>query len=198
MKEEKLRGGSFLDYQNQAPRDFSTRTKSHTMSIKRTYRSGPSFSLFSDGFEDDSISLELNGCEFCATEWSVSVKIPISVWEYIRDVSPVDLSLAKLSDKDLRRLVAKQHKKHERVPKDDSILASLACSVWGEGTPAQKIQNAMSWYKKERDKQKKILVEIDALRSHAKSAAVSMRQSGKNGQGERNSLGATKTRPLKR
>lgn len=155
----------------------NNRTVRETMSTKRTLRSGPKFRLYREGFDDESIYLELDHCEFCANERSVSVKIPVPIWEYIREVSPTDLSLAKLSDRDLRNLVERQLKEHARLTKEDSFLAKLTFSMWGEGTVAQKFRNAMTWYKKKRARQRKIVAEIEALRDSATSAIALNRPS---------------------
>jgi hypothetical protein len=83
------------------------------MSTKSSLASGDNFHFFEEMFENDGVYLTLNRCEFLADPDSITVKIPLAVWEVIRKKTIADFSLVEKTDEDIA--VAVTEKVKERV-----------------------------------------------------------------------------------
>ncbi len=70
------------------------------MATKLTLAFGPDFHLYHDAADDAHVYLELQAVGV--------VSIPVQVWEVIRRYPAADLSLAEMSDAQLRREVERQ------------------------------------------------------------------------------------------
>jgi hypothetical protein len=79
------------------------------MSTRCSLAYGENFHLYHECFEDDqTVHLELNDVEFEASGRSVTVAIPIGVWEVIRHKGGANLELADKTDAELMAMV-KEH-----------------------------------------------------------------------------------------
>ncbi len=70
------------------------------MATKLTIAFGPQFHFYQDALDDAHVYLELQGMAV--------VPIPVHIWEVIRHYPGADLSLAEMSDAELRREVERQ------------------------------------------------------------------------------------------
>lgn len=75
------------------------------MSTKSTIMHGPDFHFYSEGFDDDHVYLELTGTEFDVEDNTVSVAIPIAIWEVIRDYTSISFDLVDKTEDELLRQV---------------------------------------------------------------------------------------------
>lgn len=71
------------------------------MSTKSSIAYGETFHLYKECFDEDGVFLQLDNVQFEATPTSVTVKIPLHVWEYIRAFEATDLCSAHLSDEQI-------------------------------------------------------------------------------------------------
>lgn len=135
------------------------------MSTKSTLRYGNSFHLYTKAFEDDAMYLELEGCSFIASEKSVTVRIPLAIWEHIRAASIADSSLAPMSDASLEEFVRKKHAAYLKNVAKGGHFALIGIGVWGKGSAAQTFKRGLKWFAMERRRQRKLQAEIAQLKA---------------------------------
>lgn len=139
------------------------------MSTKCSVAWGDGFHLYQECLEDDGIYLEIDKCEV-QFNGGVTIKIPSAVWETIRHYGAVDLSLADMTDAQLRRLISKdvseriaQVREARKELKDDpeklasklAVLDLFGCMLYGAATDPKKkqVDSAMIRYRNLRDAQ---------------------------------------------
>jgi hypothetical protein len=73
------------------------------MSTKCSLVSGDKFHLFEESFDlAHNVWLDLDGCRFEATPHGLRIEIPLAIWETIRQHSPANFDLARLTDAQLK------------------------------------------------------------------------------------------------
>ena len=78
------------------------------MSTKSTIVCGPDFHLYQEGGDSSSVYLELEGVFFEASPCSVTVSIPLHIWEFARRFEASELRYADFSDDDVRQFVERE------------------------------------------------------------------------------------------
>src|SRR5262245_24472310 len=105
------------------------------MSTKSTIVSGPTFHLYHDLADEDTVYLELDGVPFEASYNRVIVPIPVHIWELIRAYAGVDLSLVDWSDEELRahveRLVDMRQARAAQAG-SDTVARLWGSAVYGD------------------------------------------------------------------
>jgi hypothetical protein len=139
------------------------------MSTKSTIVSGPSFHLYHDLADEDSVSLDLEGVSFEESYRRVLVPIPVHIWEVIRAYAGVDLRLAESSDEDLRAAVERRvDERLARAAQADSetVARLMGAAVYGDlDTPRdEQIARGLRHAERERTHQRQIFAAIDELR----------------------------------
>ncbi|WP_404420503.1 hypothetical protein [Nibricoccus sp. IMCC34717] len=145
------------------------------MSTKSTLRHGESFHLYSEAFDKEAVYLEVRKAEFTATHDSVTVRIPLEIWEYVRQATRAEFDLAKLSDAKLRELVRVRLKHHLKLAAMGGIFARFGARVWGEGSDHQKLKRGFTWFKKARAKQRELLDRIASFAAAERKLGASSR-----------------------
>lgn len=88
------------------------------MSTKSTISHGEDFHFYSDCFDDDHVYLEITQREYAPKKYwgddpgTKTLKIPIAVWEVIREAFIPDFRLAYMTDDDLLALVQRRMRLH--------------------------------------------------------------------------------------
>ena len=75
------------------------------MNTKSTVTRGPAFHLYRELGDDRSVHLRLDGVAHRASYDRVTVAVPVHVWEHVRRFHGVDLSLADVTDREIRERV---------------------------------------------------------------------------------------------
>jgi hypothetical protein len=139
------------------------------MSTKSTLTYGPGFHLYHEAFEKDNVYLELEKAHFECYPDRVTVAIPVVVWEVIRQSAGADFSWAAKSDDEIRSYV--EQAVHERITdfqnKDSGSkrLLFVGNGAFGKATEPKEnqIENGLAYYFGERDRQRKLLEQINDL-----------------------------------
>lgn len=138
------------------------------MSTKSTTTYGDNFHLYREALDDSFIYLELDNVEFQASSNSVTVAIPVHIWEHLRQYEAVDLSLVNKTDKEIREYVeGKVEERIERYQKNNSSLANIAgllCFGSADLPKQEQIEKGVAYYTVWRDEQKKVKQAIEELR----------------------------------
>lgn len=126
--------------------------------------------------EEDGVWLKLHGdkIQFEATNNSVAIRIPLSVWEFIRCKHIMDLSFADKTDEELLSETEKDvDQRIEQYAKaknnrEKSIVALSGAFLYGdvESTREEQIENALKCKKDRRDKFLKIKNDIKEFKSY--------------------------------
>ena len=136
------------------------------MSTKSTLRNGPQHHLYEEAFDDGAVFLSLEGCDFSAEPNHVTVRIPLAVWEHIRDATIASFDLAALSDEDLDKFVrAKWQERQQRIAESTqpAFAKAFGCLIWRGDTPSAELANGFEWYSDERSRQRVLRDEIEKL-----------------------------------
>ncbi len=144
------------------------------MSTKSTIAYGQDFHFYTEVFDDDHAYLELKNGQFEASDRHVMVAIPVTIWETIRQHSMVDFSYADQTDEELRRHVEQEvqtrieefaHADERKQP----IINLRGSLVYGPADAPKEAQiaNGLDYFRKLRDRQRKIRRDIAHLRNMA-------------------------------
>jgi hypothetical protein len=141
------------------------------MSTKSTLVTGPNFHLYAEAFDDDHLYLELEPCQFEASDTGVKIEIPLSVWEVIRQYSMADFSFADKSDAEIQAYVeaevqdrlAAYGQADDRSKRFLNLGGSL---VYGraESPREDQVANGLKHFLQRRADQKKLRSDIQTLR----------------------------------
>jgi len=99
------------------------------MSTKSTIAHGPNFHLYNEAFEQDCVYLTLDKTDFEATPDSITVAIPVVVWEVIRQSAGADLSWASKSDEEIRAFVEKEVDRRLSLNQTDTSNSAFVCLI---------------------------------------------------------------------
>ena len=119
------------------------------MVAKTRLAEGKGFCFYREDFNDEQVCLELyGGVEFEASQKRVTVKIPIAVWEFVRQIAAMEFDLTDKTDEELRQIaeqeidqrIARQKLLKEKISKPDkkgginyfARLSSFKYTVLGE------------------------------------------------------------------
>jgi hypothetical protein len=78
------------------------------MSTKSSLVYGKNYHLYEEIFDRENIWLQLAGAEFEASHQSITIGIPLNIWEIIRQHTFAKYDLVGLSDQELRTLAAQR------------------------------------------------------------------------------------------
>jgi hypothetical protein len=139
------------------------------MSTKITSARGENFHLYSEAFDEDYIYLQLTGVKFEATPETVTVPIPLDVWEKIRTIPGIEFDLVDHSDEDLARLVAynvddrRAHYKKSLAEAEKTGTVSLFAEIVGsliygqvDAPREDQIAGGIKYYRKRREYQQAV------------------------------------------
>lgn len=142
------------------------------MSTKSSIVYGDNFHFYTDLADENNngvwLRLEGNDIEYQVFKNSVSVRIPLYIWESIRSHSLVDFSVAEKTDEDLQKEC--EESVDERIKEyneaDDrmkSFFALAGCMFYGdiESPREEQIANAMKNKKARRDNIQKIIQKMN-------------------------------------
>ena len=105
------------------------------MSTKSSIKWGQSFHLYHECFDDENVYLQLDDVPFEVSNRSVTVTIPLAIWEYIRHGGAPDFTIANLSAKELRKVVETEvDERIERYNKADKkgLMAVVGLLTYGD------------------------------------------------------------------
>lgn len=151
------------------------------MSTKCTVAHDDDFHFYTDCFDDDHVYLEMEKCEFTASQDGVTVRIPLRIWEVIRHYSLARTDLADKSDEQITSMVEVEVRKRVEIwrqhqethPGKGSLLAAAGAWVYGDVTspPEQQVAKGVAYYKLERDRQQAMLAAIAGVRNKQRRPA---------------------------
>ncbi|MGI8468962.1 MAG: hypothetical protein ACR2N3_10980 [Pyrinomonadaceae bacterium] len=144
------------------------------MTAKMSFAEGDEFYFYRESSDDNHVYLQLNGnsLEFRATEKSVTIAIPVAVWEVIKQTTVAEFDLTGRTDIELREIVEREvesriaGREKRRATDEKNYFAALVCSpIYGMiNLPrAEQIKYGMNYYRKERARQQNVLEQIKEL-----------------------------------
>ena len=142
------------------------------MSTKISIAHGADFHLYSESFDEEHVFLRLDNAYYQASPGSVTVEIPLHVWEHLRSFPGADLSAAQLSDAEILREAEDAVNKRLATAASNGeeaqfILARLGGALMGSvDLPRdQQVANYVAYRNRQREQQKAVLARIEALKS---------------------------------
>lgn len=139
--------------------------KDNAMNAEKVLASSAEFYFYKESGNDDQICLKLFGdIDFEASSKSVMVKIPVAVWEGIRQIAAIKFDLVDKTDVELREIVESEvdensahrerrqlekSKKGDRNSNHFTIIRSLVYASSNEPRE-QQIENGLNHYRKKR------------------------------------------------
>jgi len=151
----------------------TTETPEAKMSTKCSIAYGDNFHLYQDLLDEGHVCLRLSQCEFEARPDELVVKIPLPVWEFLRSFPGTDLSGAGKNDEEIHQEAIAQvderldkYRAADGGPGKNLLQLSGALVMGAIDLPReQQIANTVRHRQELRDRQRKILAEIEALRT---------------------------------
>lgn len=129
------------------------------MSTKCTVMYYDNFHLYHECFDNQNVYLQIDNGQFEASQDSVTLTIPLEIWESIRRCKCADLSLAGKTDEELTQQVTlevedrviKYQEAHDKLK---PLIALGGSMVYGDvkSSKEEQIENGVTYYQKERDK----------------------------------------------
>ena len=149
------------------------------MSTKATIAHGDNFHFYHEVLDDDHVYLRMQTTQYEAGYGSVTVQIPIHIWETIRHLGGARLDLVDKTDADLlatvqadvdSRIVDYQKALRER-PDRASWFRLLGCLPYGgaDSPREEQIEKGMEYFRHERQHQREIKAAILALQEAQRS-----------------------------
>ena len=134
------------------------------MSTKCSLAYGEDFHFYQDLFDED-IGYTLEITEKCC-DHTQKILIPYYIWETIKESAKTDLSLADKTDDDLFKIVENEvdSRLEEYNKSEDKVFrAFFGSAIYGPTTDSKEdqIESGMSYFKTEREKQQKIVKQIN-------------------------------------
>lgn len=144
------------------------------MSTKFTLTHGPDFHLYREAFDDSHVYMELSDAQFEATLSHVMVRIPLHVWEVIRQQAGEELTFADMSDEDIVAYVEAEvaDRKKFYSQTGNKIASSVGALLFGDVDRPydEQIASGVAHYTRLRDRHqniKRAIAEPQALKSSA-------------------------------
>jgi hypothetical protein len=147
------------------------------MSTKCTLALGEAFHFYREALDDDNVYLQIESTEYEANHGGVTVQVPIHIWETIRHVGGPTLDLVDKSDEDLLaktqadvdRRIDDLHKIMREHPARASLALVAGSLIYGRADRPreQQIEKGFEYYRRERQRQRKVKVTIAELREMA-------------------------------
>jgi hypothetical protein len=140
------------------------------VSTRSTLAHGENFHLYQDLMEEDEgVWLSLNNTDFHASSGEVCVKIPLALWEHIRQVKAFQPEYYEMSDQDISDYVTFQvdDRIREWNESDKNGLMSLfGAAVYGLASDPreQQIATGIENLTKERARELEILAKVAAYK----------------------------------
>jgi hypothetical protein len=137
------------------------------MPLKVTIAYGRNFHFFRESHENNFVYLEMEDVPFEVGYRRVMIAIPIDVWETLRGLAAVDLTLVNLPDAELITLVG--NRVNERIAAYENIRASSPekadavrfndSTMFGLADEAheEQVARGIQYYKLERERQRSIV-----------------------------------------
>ncbi|UYM16309.1 hypothetical protein [Endozoicomonas euniceicola] len=137
------------------------------MSTKCSLAYGDGFHLYEEILDDDFIYLSLDNVEFEASQNSVMVRIPLPVWECIRQFSNARFDLVDLDSEMLMARVIKEvderiEEHYTRGNKYAYVSGFLSFGKPDEPRD-QQIKKRLEYYLEEQDRQRLMKKKLDQL-----------------------------------
>jgi hypothetical protein len=145
-------------------------------SLAFSHEKDTDFHLYREMMEDDAVYLTLGyaGLEYEAGNGSVTVRIPLEIWEVIRAHKPVELPFAGWSDEQIDAYVetevderiAEYRAELEKTGREKSITAMLGALCFGMAYDPreEQVEHGRSWYRRVRDEETEIARRMAAIR----------------------------------
>lgn len=140
------------------------------MSTKSSIAWGKTFHFYHEALDHHNVYLELEGTDFEAHYNRVMVRIPIHIWEVVRQRGGANLSLADASDEDLLRMVTEhvEERLKDLAEADEAMRPLMRMSgslQYGDALDPleEQIARGMDYYRKERRDQQEIREAIEEL-----------------------------------
>jgi hypothetical protein len=146
------------------------------MNAEKVIASGDEFYFYKEPNNNDQICLKLFGdIDFEASSKSVMIKIPVAVWEAVRQIAAIKFDLVDKNDVELREIVElevdensahrerrqlEKSKKGDRTSNHFTIVRSLVYASSNEPRE-QQIKNGLDHYQRERARQIEILKKMN-------------------------------------
>jgi len=145
------------------------------MPIETNFASGDEFEFYAEKFDDDGVYLNLrgDGVEFKASYRSVTLRIPLAVWEVIRHAGGDSFDLIEKTDAELLERVEREveeriiiYKKLKQNGNNKYSIARQASPVFGsiQGSRERQIERGLDYYRKERARQLEVLEQVQKIR----------------------------------
>lgn len=142
------------------------------MSTKSSIAYGPDFHLYHEMMEDGAVYLQIEGQAFEASPGEVTVRIPIAVWEHIRQFKGFHPEHHTLSDTQILDKVTAEvdHRIQRYQEADDRGRGWINLEGWlvyGEATAPrdQQIQDGVEYITRRREAELLVLAQIEALKT---------------------------------
>lgn len=146
------------------------------VSTKSTIAYGPDFHLYHEMMEDDAVYLQIEGQEFKATPDKVTLKIPVAVWEHIRQFKGFHPDYHLLDDQQILDTAtqAVEHRIQRYLEADERHRGWITLEgfmIYGEATATadQQVRDGVEFMTKKRNHERAILAQIEALNKPEKS-----------------------------
>lgn len=142
------------------------------MSTKCSIAHGPGFHLYNDSFDEEHVFLQLDQSDFTVTPDSLTVKIPLHVWDYLRGFPGADFADVTASDEQIleeaikavgSRLAQVAEARSDRV---SALLELGGALVMGEvNLPREEqIANYVAYHKRQRTQKQEVMARVAALK----------------------------------
>jgi hypothetical protein len=133
------------------------------MSTRYTLAHGEEFHLYRDCMDEDHVFLQLAGPRFSYEDGSVTLAIPLEVWEAVRQKSCVQIDEDLLGKTDEQLLEKVQDFVAKRPKEGIARIFGVMAYGGADLPPEQQIAHGLAYYKEKRDKQADLLTRIAAL-----------------------------------
>lgn len=142
------------------------------MSTKSSLVHGDDFYLYSEAFEEDAVYLSISKTDFEVISGEVTIRIPLSIWEVIREKTIADFSLIDKSDDEIVIDVTAHVKKRiadflNVSEARRSIRHLFGLMQYGpvDAPEAEQIARGVDYEKNRRENQRALLQEIIRLKA---------------------------------
>ena len=137
------------------------------MSNKKSLAYSEEFLFYRESCDKDNVYLNLSGrgLEFEASPQSVTLRIPLHIWEVIRQTGVANFDLIEKTDADLQEIVEREVEERIKLrenykeKKNRFSIAFSASSIYGTISELREkqIESGMDYYRNERLRQQNIL-----------------------------------------
>lgn len=141
------------------------------MSTKATLAYGDKFHLYLECLDDENVYLELEASEYEAHPGSITVQIPLPIWEVIRTYQGANFDLVDKTDDELQKYAEDfVHDRLRRIkehPGKGSIAGLFGFMTYGSADDpvSDQIQRGVADMKVRREKQQELQKAIDDLKA---------------------------------